>query len=133
MNTLVASTIDPGHRALIGFHMPVANFQVESCNVQLPPMINNNLTASVIVSQAGTTSWSEGTVNVGNAPDFGKVIASVELAANNNLGFIDVTPACKAAIDGEFSLYFAAGSNRYEFWSRDSGNPAILHITTKDE
>ncbi|KAJ2607628.1 hypothetical protein H4S08_004754 [Coemansia sp. RSA 1365] len=132
-DTVIASTGVSYYQALVGFHMPVAAFQVESCTVQIPALIKHDKPVSVIVSQAGKTSWSEDTVNSGNAPDFGTVITSVEVPAYNNVGAIDVTPACKAAIDGEFSLYFAAGNNHYEFWSRDSGNPAILHITTKDK
>ncbi|PIA13307.1 hypothetical protein COEREDRAFT_83554 [Coemansia reversa NRRL 1564] len=131
--TLVASTIDPGHRAIIGFHMPVAGFQVEKCYVQIPALLKHNETAYITVSQAGPGSWSENTVNSGNAPFVGAVLESVEVPAYNNLDSVDVTPACKAAVNGEFSLYFGSIFKRYEFWSRDSGNPAILHITTKDE
>ncbi|KAJ2801707.1 hypothetical protein H4R20_003572 [Coemansia guatemalensis] len=131
-NTLVASTGVSYYQALVGFHMPVAAFQVKSCSVQIPAMLRNDKTINVIISQAGTASWSEDTVNSGNAPNFGNVIASVQLPPYNNLGPVDVTTACRSAIEGEFSLYFAAGTERYEFWSRDSGNPALLHITTND-
>ncbi|PIA13309.1 hypothetical protein COEREDRAFT_83556 [Coemansia reversa NRRL 1564] len=132
-DTLIVSPMDPAHRTLIKFHMPVANFQVESCAVQIPAFINNNSTGSIIITKAGLSDWSEDNVNVLNAPDFGTVITNVEIPAYNNLGAIDVTAACKAAIDGEFNLYFAAGNRHFEFPSRESGNPAILHITTKDE
>ncbi|KAJ2613418.1 hypothetical protein H4S08_002221 [Coemansia sp. RSA 1365] len=132
-NTLIVSPMDPAHRALVKFHMPVANFQVESCAVQIPAFINNNSTGSIVISHAALGDWSEATVNAINAPVIGSVINNLEVPAYNNLGPIDITSACKEAIDGEFNLYFHAGNKRFEFPSRDSGNPAILHIKTKDE
>ncbi|KAJ2077428.1 hypothetical protein H4R24_005136 [Coemansia sp. RSA 988] len=132
-NTLVASTGVAFYQSLIGFHMPVAGFQVESCTVQIPALLRHDKTVNVIISHAGTEQWTEDKVNSGNSPAFGTVLTSVELPPNNNLGPIDVTQACRAANQGEFSLYFAAGTERYEFWSRDSGNPALLHITTNDQ
>ncbi|KAI9472991.1 hypothetical protein LPJ78_005543 [Coemansia sp. RSA 989] len=130
-NTLVANTGGLAFiQSLIGFHMPVAASQVTNCTVQIPAFTTrheNPLT--VVVSQAASSDWNEDTVNGENAPASGSQIARVDVPAYANLGPVDITPACQSAINGEFSVYFGSGTGRYEFWSKDSGNPAILHIT----
>ncbi|KAJ2077427.1 hypothetical protein H4R24_005135 [Coemansia sp. RSA 988] len=133
-NTLVASSGGLAFlQSLVGFDMPVTGTQVESCRVQIPAFLTHQYPLTVIISSAAATNWDEDTVDGSNAPASGDIITSVDVPAFNNLGAVDISSACKAAVNGEFSIYFSAGSNRYEFWSKDSGNPAILHITTNDD
>ncbi|PIA13306.1 hypothetical protein COEREDRAFT_49424 [Coemansia reversa NRRL 1564] len=130
-NTLVASSGGLAFlQSLVGFNMPVAATQVESCTIQIPAFLTHQYPLTVIISLAAATEWNEDTVDGSNAPVAGDIITSVDVPAYNNLGAVDISAACKAAVNGEFSIYFSAGSNRYEFWSKDSGNPAILYIIT---
>ncbi|KAJ2340186.1 hypothetical protein IWW50_006758 [Coemansia erecta] len=116
-------------QSLVGFHMPVGASQVTSCTVQIPAFATRHeYPLTVVISQAAASDWNEDTVNGENAPAPGSTIATVDVPAYANLGAVDITPACKAAINGEFSIYFGVQTDSYEFWSKDSGNPAILHI-----
>ncbi|KAJ2309481.1 hypothetical protein H4S02_010269 [Coemansia sp. RSA 2611] len=130
-NTLVANTGGLAYiQALIGFHMPVEASQVSNCTIQIPAFTTHEYPFTVIISNAASSDWDEDTVSGENAPAPGSEIAKVYVPAYNNLGPVDITPACQAAVNGEFSVYFGAQSDRFEFWSKDSGNPAILHIQT---
>ncbi|KAJ2832726.1 hypothetical protein J3B01_004727 [Coemansia erecta] len=131
--TLRASTGGLAYiQSLIGFHMPVEASQVVNCTVQIPAFTTRHENPfTVIISQAAAMDWNEDTITGENAPAPGDTIAQVDVAAYANLGPVDITPACKIAINGEFSVYFGVQADSYEFWSRDSGNPAILHITTE--
>ncbi|KAI9504334.1 hypothetical protein GGI25_004370 [Coemansia spiralis] len=120
------------NRALIGFHMPVDGSQVTSCTVQVPAFVTPlQSSLNVTVNTANPSDWNEDTVDGENAPDAGDQIAFVTVPSYNNLGPIDITPACQGAVNGEFSVYFGAQFGYYQLWSENSGNPAILHITTK--
>ncbi|KAJ2497033.1 hypothetical protein GGH96_005401 [Coemansia sp. RSA 1972] len=112
--------------------MPVDASQVTNCTVQIPAFTTRHeYPFKVIISQAAVSDWNEDTITGENAPAPGDAIAIVDVAAYNNLGPVDISSACKIAINGEFSVYFGVQSDSYEFWSRDSGNPAILHIITE--
>ncbi|KAJ2781307.1 hypothetical protein GGI15_003251 [Coemansia interrupta] len=116
--------------ALIGFDMSVDGSSVKSCNIQIPAFTDlPQSDITVIISKAAPTDWNEDTVTGKNAPAVSAQIASVVVPALNNLGPVDITPACQGAVDGKFSVYFSAKSGRYEFWARDWGSPAILHVT----
>ncbi|KAJ2665220.1 hypothetical protein IW148_001692 [Coemansia sp. RSA 1199] len=132
-NTLSANTGSSGFiQSLIGFHMPVEGSQVTNCTVQIPAFTTRHENPfTVVISYAAPIDWSEDTVTGENAPAPGDTIAQVDVAAYNNLGPVDITPACKAAIGGKFSVYFGVETGSYEFWSKNSGNPAILHIETQ--
>ncbi|KAJ1823035.1 hypothetical protein LPJ56_000345 [Coemansia sp. RSA 2599] len=118
--------------ALVGFEMPTDGSNVESCTVQIPAFSTRlQSPITVVVSNAASSDWPEDTVNGENAPALGDEIASVDVPAYNNLPAVDITPACQAAVDGKFSIYFNARFGSFEFWSKDSGNPAILHVVTK--
>ncbi|KAJ2448271.1 hypothetical protein EV183_005527 [Coemansia sp. RSA 2336] len=131
--TLVANTGGLAFiQSLIGFHMPVDASRVTNCTVQIPAFTTQHENPfTVVVAQAASSDWNEDTVNGENAPASGSQIAQVDVPAYANLGPVDITPACKSAVNGEFSVYFGSRIGRYEFWSKDSGNPAILHITYK--
>ncbi|KAJ1856624.1 hypothetical protein H4R99_004897 [Coemansia sp. RSA 1722] len=118
--------------ALVGFEMSTDGSNVKSCTVQIPAFSTRlQSPITVLVSKAESSDWSEDTVNGENAPATGDVIASVDVPAYNNLPAVDITPACQVAVDGKFSIYFSASFDHFEFWSKDSGNPAILHVVTK--
>ncbi|KAJ2557986.1 hypothetical protein GGH12_006029 [Coemansia sp. RSA 1822] len=119
-------------QSLIGFHMPVDASQVINCTVQIPAFTTRHENPfTVVISQAAASDWNEDTVTGENAPAPGDTIAQIDVPAYNNLGPVDITPACKTAINGDFSVYFGVRTDSYEFWSKDSGNPAILHIGTE--
>ncbi|KAJ2495814.1 hypothetical protein GGH96_006229 [Coemansia sp. RSA 1972] len=132
-NTLRAKTGGLSYvQSLIGFHMPVDASQVTNCTVQIPAFTTRHeYPFTVVISQAAASDWNEDTVTGENAPAPGDTIAQVDVPAYNNLGPVDITPACKSAINGDFSVYFGVRMDSYEFWSKDSGNPAILHIGTE--
>ncbi|KAJ1721178.1 hypothetical protein LPJ53_004279 [Coemansia erecta] len=132
-NTLLANTGGLAYiSALVGFDMPVKGSSVKSCTVQIPAFTTPLQSAiTVVISKAASSDWDEATVDGENAPAIGDQIASVEVPAFNNLAAVDITPACQSAKNKKFSIYFNAQFGRFEFWSKDSGNPAILHITKK--
>ncbi|KAJ2741238.1 hypothetical protein GGI20_005322 [Coemansia sp. BCRC 34301] len=131
--TLVANTGGLAFiQALISFDMPVKGSEVASCFIQIPAF-KTPLQYPVVVQAftAASLDWDEDTVSANSAPDAGSLVNSVEVPAYNNLGPFDITAACQSATDnGEFSVYLGAQFGHFEFWSKDSGNPAILHITT---
>ncbi|KAJ2728723.1 hypothetical protein IW152_005886 [Coemansia sp. BCRC 34962] len=119
-------------QALIGFKMPVSGSSVSSCTIQIPAFTTPlQYPITVQFFTAALSDWDEDTVTANNAPAAGTLINSVEVPAYNNLVATDITAACQSAgSDGEFSVYLGAQFGHFEFWSKDSGNPAIIHITT---
>ncbi|KAJ1963604.1 hypothetical protein GGI12_001961 [Dipsacomyces acuminosporus] len=118
-------------RTLIGFRMPVDGSLVAKCTLQIPAFTTPlQYPVNVTFSRALSSSWNEGTVTGENAPDSGPPFNSVTVPAHTNMGPIDITQACRWANRRRFSIYIGTQFGRIEFWSKDSGNPAILHITT---
>ncbi|KAF9149305.1 hypothetical protein BG015_008902 [Linnemannia schmuckeri] len=130
-NTLQANTGGLAYlRALVGFQLPIPSSSVMNCAVQFPAFTQPlQFPVNLTIALAASSNWDESTVNGENAPDSGDPFTMVEIPANTNMGPIDITPACKsAASDGEFSIYLGTKAGRIEVWSKDSGNPAILHV-----
>ncbi|KAK5995392.1 putative secreted protein [Cladobotryum mycophilum] len=117
-------------RSLIGFRIPQKGSPVSSCRVQFPAFVKlYNFPVNVTFSQALSSKWDEATVSGENAPESGDVFVTVNVPALQNMGSVDITPACKgAAKNGLFSIYVGTESKAIEIWSKDSENPAILHI-----
>ncbi|KAL4779612.1 hypothetical protein BJX76DRAFT_75027 [Aspergillus varians] len=119
-------------RSLVGFQLPdeVDPSTITQCTVQFPaftrlPESGFNLTVVPAVS----SDWDEATVNGNNAPAATDAITVVSVPALTNPPLLDVTNACQTAgVDGQFSIYLGAEFGSYEIWSKDSGNPAVLHI-----
>ncbi|KAL2871080.1 uncharacterized protein BJX67DRAFT_343515 [Aspergillus lucknowensis] len=133
-DTLRANT--GGHawlRSLVGFQIPegVEPSSITKCTVQFPafttlPQTGFNLT----VAPALSSDWDEATVNANNAPNSTDPVTVVPVPALTNPPPLDVTSACQgASADGQFSIYIGAAFGYYEIWSKDSGNPAVLHVT----
>ncbi|KAJ2022805.1 hypothetical protein GGI06_001666 [Coemansia sp. S85] len=119
-------------QALIGFKMPVSGSSVSSCTIQIPAFTAPlQYPITVQFFTAASSNWNEDTITANNAPAPGALINSVDVPAYNNLAASDITAACQSAgSDGKFSVYLGAQFGHFEFWSKDSGNPAIIHITT---
>ncbi|KAJ2001682.1 hypothetical protein GGI02_004903 [Coemansia sp. RSA 2322] len=130
--TLVANTGGLAFiQSLIGFKMPVDGSSVASCSIQIPAFTTPlQYPVTVQIFKADSSSWNEDTVTANNAPAPGNMVTSVLVPAYNNLPATDITAACQAADNRKFSVYIGTQFDRIEFWSKDSGNPAILHITT---
>ncbi|KAL5365129.1 hypothetical protein BJX96DRAFT_179560 [Aspergillus floccosus] len=136
-DTLVANTGGLAYlRWLVDFDLPaeVAPAAVTSCTVQFPGFVAPvGAGINVTVSTAVSSDWDEDTVTAENAPDAGDVLSTVEVPAYANLPALDVTGACRGAGgDGAFSIYVGTVFGRMEVWSKDSGNPAILHVSYDD-
>ncbi|KAH7145414.1 hypothetical protein B0J13DRAFT_322381 [Dactylonectria estremocensis] len=116
-------------RSLVGFQLPVSPSSVKRCTVQFPALTRQlAYPVNVTFALAATSDWDETTVNGENAPDSGEPFITVNVPAYSNLVAVDITPACKAAgEDGQFSVYFGTESGSIAIWSKDSGNPSILH------
>ncbi|KAJ2890077.1 hypothetical protein GGI21_006314 [Coemansia aciculifera] len=112
--------------------MPVKGSSVASCYIQIPAFTTPLQSAITVQAfTASSSDWNEDTVTADNAPTAGSLVNEMQVPAFNNLGPFDITAACKTADkNGKFSVYLGAQFGRYEFWSKDSGNPSILHITT---
>ncbi|KAK2849622.1 hypothetical protein FQN49_005577 [Arthroderma sp. PD_2] len=133
-DTVIANTGGMAYlRSLVGFQLPVPAKKVKKCTVQFPAFTKRIQTAiNVTVSQALSSDWNEDTVSGDTAPESGEVFSSLQVEALNNMGPLDVTKACKAASDnGDFSIYVGTQFGQIEIWSKDSGNPAILHTYYK--
>ncbi|KAJ2766969.1 hypothetical protein IWQ57_004145 [Coemansia nantahalensis] len=130
-NTLTAFTgMRSLGRALIGFQLPYDGSLVKTCTIQIPAF-STPLTADTVVTinRAENKDWEEATVNGYNAPAIYSEVASVTVPAGQNLGPVDISYACRSAQRGALSVYFSASGPMYSFWSKNSGNPAILHVT----
>ncbi|KAE8374854.1 hypothetical protein BDV26DRAFT_300014 [Aspergillus bertholletiae] len=121
-------------RSLVAFQLPVSAASITSCTVQFPAFTKPlQASVNITVARALSSDWNEDTVTGENAPDSGDVFTQMEVPAYANMGAIDITPACQAADeDGNLSIYLGTMFDRIELWSKDSGNPAILHITSSD-
>jgi hypothetical protein len=118
-------------RSIVGFKLPVAASSVTKCTVQMPAFTKlPEYPVNVTVARAKSSTWTEDTIDGENAPDAGDVFNTVNVPALSNLPAFDVTPACKkAAKNGGFSIYLGTESGSFAIWSKDSGNPAVLHIS----
>ncbi|KOS19893.1 hypothetical protein ESCO_005654 [Escovopsis weberi] len=118
--------------SLIGFQLTLPASAVHSCTVQFPAFTRlprSNLTVLFEQVPAAGAGWDEASVDALSAPAHGPLIASVPVPALSNMPAVDLTSACRAAgPDGQFSVYVSAEEGRFEIWSKDSGNPAILHV-----
>ncbi|KAJ2506026.1 hypothetical protein H4S06_004653 [Coemansia sp. BCRC 34490] len=120
------------NQALIGFTLPVDASEVTQCTVQIPAFVNPlQYEQNITVYIAASSDWDESTVSGETAPQVGDQIAMVTIPAYNNAPPIAITQACQAAdANREFSIYFGSQFGYYQFWSKDSGNPAIIHVYT---
>ncbi|KAL2822563.1 hypothetical protein BJX63DRAFT_125447 [Aspergillus granulosus] len=120
-------------RSLVGFQLPenVDPSDVTKCTVQFPAFISLPQYAfDLTVAPAVSSDWDEATVNGNNAPDSTDDVTTVHVPALTNPPLLDITNACQNADeDGQFSIYLGVVSGSYEIWSKDSGNPAVLHTT----
>ncbi|KAJ1664887.1 hypothetical protein EV178_003671 [Coemansia sp. RSA 1646] len=132
-NTLTASTGGLAFdQALVGFTLPTDASAVTTCTVQIPAFSSPlPYPMNITVYSTASSDWNEDTVTAENAPQAGSQLAVVTVPANNNAQAIDITQACKAAdANRQFSIYFGVEFGYYQFWSKDSGNPAIIHVST---
>ncbi|GIJ92679.1 hypothetical protein Asppvi_001957 [Aspergillus pseudoviridinutans] len=117
-------------RFLVGFKLPVPVTDGTKCTVQFPAFVRPNpFAVNVTVARALSSDWDEDTVDGENAPDSGDIFTSMSLEPYQNMQTMDITAACKAAqANGEFSIYVGTQSDSIEIWSKDAGDPAILHV-----
>ncbi|KAJ2156630.1 hypothetical protein GGF46_005052 [Coemansia sp. RSA 552] len=117
--------------SLIGFDHGLDGHSIVSCNVTVPAFTRlSPQEIGVNVYNGGAFDWDESTVTSETVPGPGDLIAQITVPSYGNIGTIDITPACQAAVDGKFNIFFGSASGSYEFWSKDSGNPAILRAVT---
>ncbi|KAJ2709485.1 hypothetical protein H4R19_004224 [Coemansia spiralis] len=117
-------------RALIGFQLPFDGSLVKTCILQIPAFSTPN-TGNIVVNinSAENKNWDENTVNGYNAPAIYGQVASVNVPAYQNMQAVDISYACRSAQSGSMSIYLSSTGPQFSFWSKDSGNPAILHVT----
>lgn len=118
-------------RTLVGFHHPVPMIAITKCTVQFPAFTRPSPNPpNITVSMALSSDWDEATVTGESAPESGPVFATYNVPQYGNPPALDVTPACLNADDqGRFSVYIGTEAGRFEIWSKDSGNAAILHVS----
>ncbi|KAJ1664886.1 hypothetical protein IW140_003705 [Coemansia sp. RSA 1813] len=120
------------NQALVGFTLPVDASEVTQCMVQIPAFVTPlQYPLNITVYLAASSDWDEDTVDGENAPQAGAQVAIVTVPASFNPAPIAITQACQAAdANRQFSIYFGAQFGYYQFWSKDSGNPAIISVFT---
>ncbi|KAH8429343.1 uncharacterized protein LDX57_007009 [Aspergillus melleus] len=118
-------------RTLVGFKIPVLPSSIIKCTVQFPAFTRPSRDpVNITVAAASSPDWDEGTVTGETAPVCGPVFATFNVPEYGNPPALDVTPACLRADDqGRFSVYIGTDDGRFEIWSKDSGNAAILHVS----
>lgn len=118
-------------RTLVGFQLPVPVDSVTKCTVQFPAFTRPSPDPiNITVAAATSSDWDEGTVTAETAPVSGPVFATFSAPEYGNPPALDVTPACLLADEqGRFSVYIGTDEGRFEIWSKDSGNAAILHVS----
>ncbi|KAF9301591.1 hypothetical protein BGZ74_006544 [Mortierella antarctica] len=123
-------------RALIGFKLPdVPVNEIEACYLEFPDFTRQrNSPIELKFAYTGSNDWDEDTVNGRNAPDITFAFKRTEVSAGDkNMGLIDATKACTMGeIDGEFSIFIEAVDGIVKIPSRDSGEPALLHVMTRE-
>ncbi|KAI9375707.1 hypothetical protein BJX61DRAFT_539578 [Aspergillus egyptiacus] len=123
-------------RSIVGFQFPedVDPSAITECTVQFPAFKKLPPTGfDMTVVPAAWSDWDEETVNGDNAPASTDSVMVMSVPALTNPPLLDVTNACQMADDdGQFSIYLGVEYGSYEIWSKDSGSPAILHITYDD-
>ncbi|KAL4768873.1 hypothetical protein BDW60DRAFT_113131 [Aspergillus nidulans var. acristatus] len=125
-------------RSLVGFRLDLPEDiypdDITKCTVQFPAFTKlPNSAFNMTVIPAVSTDWDEVTVNGENAPASTDDVAVYPVQALTNPPLLDVTEACWLADDdGQFSIYLGAEFGSYEIWSKDSGNPAVLHVYYDD-
>ncbi|KAJ2777121.1 hypothetical protein H4R18_005319 [Coemansia javaensis] len=117
-------------RALIGFTLPYDGSLVKSCFLQMPGFDpKNSVGVTVQINQAEHKDWTEATVNGENAPATWTQGTNVAVAAYNNLPAVDISQICRSSQNRQFSIYISSPGTEFKFPSKESGNPAILHVT----
>ncbi|KAL4985551.1 hypothetical protein BDW68DRAFT_140427 [Aspergillus falconensis] len=125
-------------RSLVGFRLDlpedIYSDDITKCTIQFPAFTTLPKSAfNLTVTPAVSSDWDEVTVNGENAPASTDDIAVYPVPALTNPPLLDVTEACLLADgDGQFSIYLGAEFGSYEIWSKDSGNPAVLHVYYDD-
>ncbi|KAI9039325.1 uncharacterized protein KD926_009767 [Aspergillus affinis] len=118
-------------QTLVGFRIPALTSSITKCTVQFPAFTRLSPDPfNITVAAASSSDWNEGTVTGETAPASGPVFATFNVPEYNNPPALDVTPACLRADDKRrFSIYIGTDDGRFEIWSKDSGNAAILHVS----
>ncbi|KAG0035909.1 hypothetical protein BGZ82_004937 [Podila clonocystis] len=124
------------HRALIGFKLPkVSVKEIEACYLEFPDFTRQrNSPIELKFAFTGSNDWDEDTVDGHNAPDIASPFKRTEVpAGSKNMGVIDATKACtEGEIDGEFSIFIEAVDGSVKIPSRETGQPALLHVITRE-
>ncbi|KAJ1726000.1 hypothetical protein LPJ61_005491 [Coemansia biformis] len=117
-------------QSIIGFQLPYDGSLVKTCTIQIPAFSKpNTVPVTITINNAEHKDWSDATINGANAPAVWSQVTSVTIPAYANAGPIDISTACRNAQRGSFSVYFSSPGTEYSFWSKESGNPAILTFT----
>ncbi|PLB51324.1 hypothetical protein P170DRAFT_474866 [Aspergillus steynii IBT 23096] len=124
-------TTDTFIRTLVGFQHPVPISAITKCTVQFPAFTRPSRNPpNLTVAAAMSSDWDEETVTGETAPASGPVFGVYNVPQYGNPPALDVTPAClNADRQGRFSVYIVTEVGRFEIWSKDSGNAAILHVS----
>ncbi|KAL4810757.1 hypothetical protein BDV18DRAFT_127939 [Aspergillus unguis] len=119
-------------RSLVAFRLPedVNPSDIIKCTVQFPAFVKlPEYAFNMTMVPAVSSNWDEITVTGTNAPSWWDDAVLYHVPAYTNPPLLDVTDACwNAAVDGQFSIYIGSQSGSYEIWSKESGNPAVLHV-----
>ncbi|KAJ2836754.1 hypothetical protein FBU31_001290 [Coemansia sp. 'formosensis'] len=115
-------------RILLGFEVPAKVKDpslITKCvlNVPVPkdaPKQDYSLTA-----YTASSNWDEDTVNGATKITSTKELGMVSVPKNKNPGPIDVTGACQAAAEGNFSLFVDTNQPMVTFYSRSSGKQSF--------
>ncbi|KAF9331605.1 hypothetical protein BG006_005546 [Podila minutissima] len=108
-------------RALIDFKLPdVPVNEIEACYLEFPDFTRQrNSPIELKFAYTGSNDWDEGTVNGRNAPDI-------------TITFKWTEACTMGEIDGEFSIFIEAVDGIGKIPSRNSGEPALLHVMTSE-
>ncbi|KAI8321071.1 hypothetical protein GQ54DRAFT_312091 [Martensiomyces pterosporus] len=122
-------------RILMGFALPEGVTDastIQSCTLQLPaPMTSGTSVSSYTMDISNAlTDFDPMTVTANTAPKLGNTVASFTAKDNTAPPAVDITDACRAAVNGYVDIMLDSRGSPVTFPSSSGGSNAMLMMTT---
>ncbi|KAJ2055518.1 hypothetical protein GGI17_006624 [Coemansia sp. S146] len=115
-------------RILLGFHVPAKvkdPSRITKCVLHVPVPKDSPDQDYSLTAYTASSNWDEDSVNGATKITSTKELGTVNVPKGKNPGTIDVTGACQAASDGNFSMFVDTNQPLVTFYSKDSGKPTF--------
>ncbi|KAJ1894710.1 hypothetical protein GGI03_005144 [Coemansia sp. RSA 2337] len=115
-------------RVLLGFHVPAKvkdPSRITKCVLHVPVPKDSPDQDYSLTAYTASSNWDEATVNGATKVTSTKELGTVNVPKDKNPGTIDVTGACQAASEGNFSMFIDTNQPLVTFYSKESGKPTF--------